>query len=81
MRSLLISFLCKVDSPLAILAVMFVEFILDSGKIWIFTIRIRLSIIWFKGSQVDFPNRYVLQWLKVAFIIANSADLDYQTTL
>ena len=44
-----------------------------------------LSIICFKGSQVDFPNQYVLQSLNIAFIIANRADPDemqhYQTTL
>ena len=38
--------------------------------------RIGSSIICFKGSQVDFPNKYVLQSLKIAFIIANSADPD-----
>ena len=59
--------------------VLFVKsFSLDSGKmdfpIQIATIRMGLSIICFKGSQVDFPNKYVLQSLKVAFIIANSAD-------
>ena len=36
----------------------------------------RLIIICFKGSQVDFPNKYILQCLKIAFIIANSADPD-----
>ena len=30
----------------------------------------------FKGSQVDFPNKYVLQSLKITFIIANNADPD-----
>ena len=40
------------------------------------TIRMGLSIICFKGSQVDFPNKYVLQSLNIAFIIANSADPD-----
>ena len=41
-----------------------------------------LSIICFKGSQVDFPNERVLQSLNIAFIIANSADPDemQQTT-
>ena len=41
-----------------------------------------LSIICFKGSQVDFPNKCVLQSLNIAFIIANSADPDemQQTT-
>ena len=33
-----------------------------------------LSIICFQGSQVDFPNKYVLQSLNIAFIIANNAD-------
>ena len=46
------------------------------------TIRIGLSIIYFKGSQVEFPNKCVLQSLNTAFIIANSADPDeiQQTT-
>ena len=41
-----------------------------------------LFIICFKGSQVDFPNRCVLQSLNIIFIIANSADPDemQQTT-
>ena len=41
-----------------------------------------LSIICFKGSQVDFPNKCVLQSLNIAFIIENSADPDemHQTT-
>ena len=30
----------------------------------------------FKVSQVDFPNKRVLQFLNIAFIIANSADTD-----
>ena len=29
-----------------------------------------------KGSQVDFPNKYVLQSLKIVLIIANSAGPD-----
>ena len=33
-----------------------------------------LSIICFKESQVDFPNKCVLKSLNDAFIIANSAD-------
>ena len=40
------------------------------------TKRMGVSIICFKGSQEDFPNRYVLQSLKIAYIIANSADPD-----
>ena len=28
--------------------------------------------IGFKGSHIDFPNKYVLQSLNIAFIIANS---------
>ena len=43
-----------------------------------------LFIIWFKWTQVDFRNKYILQSLKTAYIIANSADwwnADYQTTL
>ena len=63
------------------MAVLFVEsFSLDSGKtdfpIQTATIRMGLSIICFKGSQVDFPNKCVLQSLNIAFIIANSADPD-----
>ena len=59
------------------MAVLFVEsfFLLDSGNIdlpvQILTIRMGLSIIWFKGSQVDFPNKCVLQSLNIAFILAN----------
>ena len=36
----------------------------------------------FKGSQVDYPNRCVLQSLNITFIIANRADPDemQQTT-
>ena len=30
----------------------------------------------FKGLQVDFPNKCVLQSLNIGFIIANSADRD-----
>ena len=56
----------------------FVEsFSLDSGidfPIQIATIRMRLSIICLKGSQVDFRNKWVLQSLNIAFIIVNSAD-------
>ena len=44
--------------------------------IQIATIRIGLSIICFKGSQLDFPNKCVLQSLNIGFIIANSADPD-----
>ena len=40
------------------------------------TIRMRLTIICFKRSQVDFPNKYELQSLIIAVIIANSADPD-----
>ena len=32
-----------------------------------------LSIICFEGSQVDLPNKCVLQSLNITFIIANSA--------
>ena len=35
-----------------------------------------LSIICFKGSQVDFPNKCVLESLNIAFFIANGADSD-----
>ena len=54
------------------MAVLFVEsFSLDSGKIdfpiQVATIRIGLSIMFYKGSQVDFPNKCVLQSLKIAF--------------
>ena len=61
------------------MAVLLVEsFSLDSGKtdfpIQIATIRMGSPIICFKGSQVDFPNKCVLQSLKIAFITANSVD-------
>ena len=41
-----------------------------------------LSFICFEGSQVDLPNKCVLESLNIAFIIANSADPDemQQTT-
>ena len=46
-------------------------FSLDSGKIdipiQIATIMMGLFIICFKGSQVDFPNKCVLQSLNIAF--------------
>ena len=61
------------------MAVLFVErFSLDSEKIQIAT----LSIICFKVSQVDFPNKCVPQSLNIAVIVANSADPDemQQTT-
>ena len=63
------------------MAVLFAEsFSLDYGKIdfpiQIATIRMGLSIICFKGSKVDFPNKCVLQSLNIEFIIANSADTD-----
>ena len=65
------------------MAVLFVErFSLDSGK-FDFPIQIAtLSIVCFKVSQVDFPNKCALQSLNIAFIIANSADPDgtQQTT-
>ena len=50
-------------------------FSLGSGKYFVLiaTLRMELSIICFKGSQVDFSNKYVLQPLNIAFIIANSA--------
>ena len=35
-----------------------------------------LSILYFKGSQVEFPNNYVLQSLMIVFMIANSAGPD-----
>ena len=50
--------------------------ILVDFPVQIATIRMGLSIICFKGSHVDFPNKYVLQSLNIAFIIANSADPD-----
>ena len=63
------------------MAVLFVEgFSLDSGTIdfpiQIGTIRMGLSIICFKGSQVDFPYKCVLESLNIAFFIANGADSD-----
>ena len=66
------------------MAVLFVErFSLDSGKIDFPIQKATLSIVCFKVTQVDFPNKCVLQSLNIAFIIANSAaDLDeaQQTT-
>ena len=61
------------------MTVLFVEsFSLDSGRIdfpiQIATIRMGLSIICFKGSKVDFPNKCKLQSLNIAFIIASSAE-------
>ena len=52
------------ETNLTNVPVLFVEFFsLDSGKmaftIQIATIRMGLSIICFKGSQVDFRNEYV----------------------
>ena len=44
--------------------------------IQIATIRLGVSIICFKGSQVDFPNKYVLQSLKILFYHGNSGDPD-----
>ena len=63
------------------MAVLFAEsFSLDSWKIdfpiQIATIKMGLSIICFKGSQVDFLNKCGLQSLNIEFIIANSADTD-----
>ena len=50
------------------------EFFFDSWKID-FPIQLgTLSIICFKVSMVDFPNKCVLQYLYIAFIIANIAD-------
>ena len=46
------------------------------SPIQIASIRMGLPITCFKESQVDFPNKYVLQLLKIAFIIANSAEPD-----
>ena len=69
------------ETNLANVAVLFVEsFFLDSGKINFpiqrATIKIGLSIICLKGSQIDFPNNCVHQSLNIVFIIANSADPD-----
>ena len=52
------------------------SFPLDSGKIDFSILIATLSILCFKVSQVDFPNKCVLQSLYIAFIIANSADPD-----
>ena len=52
------------------------SFSIDSRKIDIPIQIATLSIICFNGSQVDFPNKYVLQPLKIAFIIANGAEPD-----
>ena len=54
------------------------SFSLDSGtidfRIQIATIRIKLSIICFKGTKADYPYKCVLHSLNIAFIITNSAD-------
>ena len=63
---------CREFSPL----ILEVFCILMYFPIHIATIRMGLFIICFKGSQVDFPNKHVLQSLNIAFIIANSADPD-----
>ena len=55
------------------MAVLFLPLIL--GRL-IATIKTGLSILCFKGSQVDFPNKCVLQSLNIAFIKANNADPD-----
>ena len=62
------------------MAVFFVEsFSFDSGKIdlpmQIATIRMGSSIKCFKGSQVDFPNKCVLQSLNIAIIIADPDEM------
>ena len=44
--------------------------------IQIVTIMMGLPIICIQGSPEDFRNKFVLQSLKVAFIIVNSADPD-----
>ena len=71
------------ETNLSNVAVLFVErFSLDSRKIN-FPIKIAtFPIVCLKVSQVDFPNKCVLQSLYIAFIIANSADPDerQQTT-
>ena len=55
------------------MAVLFAKsFSLDPGKIdfpiQIATIRMGLSIICFKGSQVDFLNKYLLQSLNIEYL-------------
>ena len=49
--------------------------ILMDFPIQIHTIRMGLSIIYFKGSQ-KFPNNYCLQALMIVFTLANSEDTD-----
>ena len=58
------------------------SFSLDSGKIDFPIQIVTWSMLCFKVSLVDFPNKCVLQSLNIAFIIANSADPDVmqQTT-
>ena len=59
------------------MAVLLAEsFSLDSEKIDFRILLATLSILCFKVSQVDLPNKCVLQSLNIAFIIANSADPD-----
>ena len=65
------------------MAFLFVErFSLDSGKIDFSKQLATLSIICLNVSQVDFPNKCVLQSLCIAFIIENIANPDemQQTT-
>ena len=68
-------FLCKGDKSYRCACLVCRVF---SGKmdflIQIATIMMGLSIICFKGLQGDFRNKYVLQSLQIAFIIANSGD-------
>ena len=69
---------------MAVLFVLFFPFILGRViSVQIATIKMTQSIICFKGSQVDFHNKCVLQSLNIAFIISKSADPDemQQTTL
>ena len=60
------------------------SFPLYSGKIdlpiQIATIRLGLSIICFKGPQADFPNKCVLQSLKIEFITNSSNPDEMQQT-
>ena len=77
MRNLLLNIFFVRETNLTNVPVLFVEsfFYIDSGKINSFN-KDGMVHFMFKGSQVDFRIKYVLQSLKIAFIIANSADPD-----
>ena len=62
------------ETNLVNVVVLFVSFYLDSTLMDFSHTDSWLVHYMFKGSQKDFPNKYVLQSLNIAFIIENSAD-------